>query len=253
MRDSSRAGAKSKNLVCLMISAGLLTAGMAGCGKSEDAASLVADAQRYQEKGDNPAAIIQLKNALQKNPDDPETRYLLGTIYHKTGDLQSAEKELRRALNLGMDPARVVPQLGRTLLELGQFQQVLDETKSLFEARSSAEIATLRGRASLALGRGDDARELFKRALEDKPDSSDALVGLAQYSLTKQDLAAASQYSEQAVSVDPKNADAWLFKGDLLRAEGKIDLALAAYEEVVRLRPNYAQAYLNKAFIETSV
>ena len=236
-----------------MISAGLLTAGMAGCGKSEDATSLVADAQRYQEKGDNPAAIIQLKNALQKNPDDPETRYLLGTIYHKTGDLQSAEKELRRALNLGMDPARVVPQLGRTLLELGQFQQVLDETKSLFEARSSAEIATLRGRASLALGRGDDARELFKRALEDKPDSSDALVGLAQYSLTKQDLAAASQYSEQAVSVDPKNADAWLFKGDLLRAEGKIDLALAAYDEVVRLRPNSAQAYLNKAFIETSV
>ena len=99
MRNSSRAGAKSNNLVWLMISAGLLAAGMAGCGKSEDPQTLVADAQRYQEKGDNSAAIIQLKNALQKNPDDPETRYLLGTIYRKTGELQSAEKELRRALN----------------------------------------------------------------------------------------------------------------------------------------------------------
>ena len=97
MRNSSRAGAKSNNLVWLMISAGLLAAGMAGCGKPEDPQTLVADAQRYQEKGDNSAAIIQLKNALQKNPDDPETRYLLGTIYRKTGELQSAEKELRRA------------------------------------------------------------------------------------------------------------------------------------------------------------
>ncbi|PTR15112.1 putative PEP-CTERM system TPR-repeat lipoprotein [Nitrosospira sp. Nsp2] len=252
MRNSSRAGAKSKNLAGLMISAVLLTGSIAGCGKSEDPQTLVADAKRYQEKGDNSAAIIQLKNALQKNPDDPETRYLLGTIYRKTGDLQSAEKELRRALNLGIDPGRVVPDLGKTLLELGQFQQVLDETKSLSDTRTSAEILTLRGRASLALGKGEDARELFRRALEGSPDFSDALVGLAQYSLSKQDLDAATQYSEQAVNADPKNADAWLFKGDLLRAVGKVDPALAAYDQVVKLKPNNAQAFLNRAFIETS-
>lgn len=252
MRNLSRTGAKTENLTGLMIAAVLLTGGIAGCGKSEDPQTLVADAKRYQEKGNNSAAIIQLKNALQKNPDDPETRYLLGTIYRKTGDLQSAEKELRRALNLGMEPARVLPDLGKTLLELGQFQQVLDETKPLSDTRNSAEISTLRGSASLALGKGEDAKELFKRALEDKPDFSDALVGLAQYSLSKQDVAMASQYSEQAVTANPTSADAWLFKGDVLRVEGKVDAALAAYDQVVKLKPNYAQAYLNKAFIETS-
>jgi putative PEP-CTERM system TPR-repeat lipoprotein len=252
MRNSSRASAKSKNLAGLMISAVLLTGGIAGCGKSEDPQTLVSDAKRYQEKGDNSAAIIQLKNAVQKNPNDPETRYLLGTIYRKTGDLQSAEKELRRALNLGMEPARVIPDLGKTLHDLGQFQQVLDETKPLSESKNSAEISTLRGSASLALGKGEEAKELFKRALEDKPDFSDALVGLAIYSLSKQDVATATQYSEQAVTANPENADAWLFKGDLLRVEGKLDSALAAYDQVVKLKPNSAQAYLNKAFIETS-
>jgi putative PEP-CTERM system TPR-repeat lipoprotein len=252
MRNSSRASAKSKNLTGFIISVVLLTGGIAGCGKSEDPQTLVSDAKRYEEKGDNSAAIIQLKNALQKNPNDPEARYLLGTIYRKTGDLQSAEKELRRALNLGMEPARVLPDLGKTLLELGQFQQVLDETKPLSETRNSAEISTLRGSASLALGKGEDAKELFKQALEDKPDFPDALVGLAQYSLSKQDLATATQYAEKAVAANPKNADAWLFKGDVLRAEGKVDAALAAYDQVVKLKPNNAQAYLNKAFIETS-
>jgi Tfp pilus assembly protein PilF len=184
MRNSSRASAKSKNLTGLIISVVLLTGGIAGCGKSEDPQTLVSDAKRYEEKGDNSAAIIQLKNALQKNPNDPEARYLLGTIYRKTGDLQSAEKELRRALNLGIEPAKVIPDLGKTLLDLGQFQQVLDETKPLFETKNSAEISTLRGNASLALGKGEEAKELFKRALEDKPNFSDALVGVAFYSLS---------------------------------------------------------------------
>jgi putative PEP-CTERM system TPR-repeat lipoprotein len=252
MRNSSRASAKSKNLTGLIISVVLLTGGIAGCGKFEDPQTLVSDAKRYEEKGDNPAAIIQLKNALQKNPNDPEARYMLGTIYRKTGDLQSAEKELRRALNLGIEPARVLPDLGKTLLELGQFQQALDETKPLSETKNSAEISTLRGSASLALGKGEEAKELFKRALEDKPDFSDALVGLAQYSLSKQDVATASQYAEQAVTANPKSADAWLFKGDVLRVEGKVDAALAAYDQVVKLKPNNTQAYLSKAFIETS-
>ena len=58
MRNSSRAGAKSKNLAGLVISAVLLTGGLAGCGKSEDPQSLVADAKRYQEKGDNPPISV---------------------------------------------------------------------------------------------------------------------------------------------------------------------------------------------------
>lgn len=252
MRNSSRASAKSKNLTGLIISVVLLTGSIAGCSKSEDPQTLVSDAKRYEEKGDNSAAIIQLKNALQKNPNDPEARYLLGTIYRKTGDLQSAEKELRRALNLGIEPAKVIPDLGKTLLDLGQFQQVLDETAPLFETKKSAEISTLRGSASLALGKGEEAKELFKRALEDKSNFSDALVGLALYSLSKQDVATATQYAEQAVTANPKSADAWLFKGDVLRAEGKFDAALTAYDQVVKLKPNSAQAYLNKAFIETS-
>ena len=100
MRNLSVATA-TKNLLTLVTSIALIGTGIAGCGKTEDAQKLMSDARQYQQKGDDKAAIIQLKNVLQKNPDDAEARYLLGTIYNKTGDLQSAEKELRRALSLG--------------------------------------------------------------------------------------------------------------------------------------------------------
>jgi putative PEP-CTERM system TPR-repeat lipoprotein len=239
------------NKLPLVAAVVLISLSMQGCAKkTADAQTLIADARNYQEKGDSNAAIIQLKNALQSNPDNSEARYLLGTIYNKTGDFQSAEKELRKALSLGMSPAKVIPDLGQTLLSLGQFQQVLDETEKLSGEKNSAEISTLRGNSFLALGKAKEAKDLFELALKDKPDFSDAFIGLARYSLSTRDIEAASNFAEQAVTRDPKNADAWLFKGDLLRMQGKTDPALAAYDQVVKLKQNSFIAYLNKAALE---
>ena len=49
-------------------------------------------------KGDASAAVIQLRNALQKAPDDAEARYLLGTALTERRDPAGAVKELRKAL-----------------------------------------------------------------------------------------------------------------------------------------------------------
>ncbi|MDE2366898.1 MAG: tetratricopeptide repeat protein, partial [Betaproteobacteria bacterium] len=162
MDDFSRAIATK---FCLTLSAIIiLGTSIPGCAKkTENAQTLIAEARGYQAKGDDKAAIIQLKNALQSSPDNAEARHLLGTIYNKTGDLQSAEKELRKALSLGMSPAAVLPDLGQTMLNLGQFQQVLDETSKLAGEKNSAEISTLRGNASLALGKIKEAKDLFEQ------------------------------------------------------------------------------------------
>ena len=229
---------------------GLTGLAMIACNKPQDAQTLIADARNYQQKGDNKAAIIQLKNVLQQNPNDAEARHLLGTIYNKTGDLQSAEKELQKALGLGMSPARVWPDLGQTMLGLGQFQQLLDDTQKLSGNDTSAEISTLRGNAFLALDKTQEAKKLFEQALEKQPHFPDALVGMAKYSLMQQDVDTAIRFSDEAVEKNPRSAEAWLFRGDLLRILGKTEPALAAYSEVIKLKPNSAPAYLNKAFLE---
>ncbi|MDN5836787.1 MAG: hypothetical protein L0H12_05480, partial [Nitrosospira sp.] len=74
MRNKSSAGATTNVLaltICAVLIGGAL-GGLAGCEKTKDTQTLIADARQYQQKGDDKAAIIQLKNALQKNPDDAE-------------------------------------------------------------------------------------------------------------------------------------------------------------------------------------
>jgi putative PEP-CTERM system TPR-repeat lipoprotein len=233
----------------MLASALIVIVSLSACGNAKDAQALVAEAIQYQQKGDDKAAIIQLKNALQQSPNDPEIRYLLGTLYNKIGDTQSAEKELNKALSLGMDPVKVLPGLGQAWLGMGQFQQLLDETEKLNEQGDFAELFILRGNASLALGKLQEAKELFEQALQDQPGFAEALIGMARYSLTQNDAESAMRYADEAVALNPENSDAMLFKGDLLRAQGKIDEALAAYDKVITLNPEAVPAYINRATI----
>jgi len=225
-----------------------LSAGLAGCGKG-DAQKLLAEAKQYEAKGEHKAAIIQLKNALQKNPDDRDARYLLGTIYLKTGDGPSAEKEIRKAVSLGVEAARTLPELGKALLMQGQYQKALDETQSV-DPKGNAVIASLRGSAYLALGKNEQARESLEMALQAKPDHPDALIGLARLALSQKDIARANQLIEQATVKNPQDVESWLFKGDLERVQDKVDAALAAYGEVLKIKPGDPAAHIARAYVE---
>src|SRR5690606_17109420 len=74
------------------------------------------DAQQYFDKGEINAAIIQLKNALQRQPEHGPGRLLLGRSYLRQGEGASAEKELERARVLGVEDRTVLPLLGQAWL-----------------------------------------------------------------------------------------------------------------------------------------
>ena len=65
--------------IAILSGVAILMSGLVSCGQKTPQ-ELVAEAKQYEKKGDTKAAIIELKNALQKNPDEAEARYFLGTI-----------------------------------------------------------------------------------------------------------------------------------------------------------------------------
>src|SRR5581483_9390135 len=74
---------------------------LVGCAENESPQVLVNSASQYLAKGDAKAAIVQLKSALQKDASNVEARFMLGRALFESEDFLSAEKELRKAAELG--------------------------------------------------------------------------------------------------------------------------------------------------------
>jgi putative PEP-CTERM system TPR-repeat lipoprotein len=233
----------------VVLSTLMLAAGLSGCGKTESSASLMADAKQYQQKGDNKAALIQLKNAATKSPQDAEVRFQLAVLYNQIGDPVSAEKEIRKAISLGVDGARTTPELAKAQLGQGQAQKAIDDSAAA-AAKASPELLAIRGAAYLALNSVEKAKESYQQALAAKPGQAEALIGLARVAMSTGDIEGANRLTEQAVSANPKDPAVWVFKGSLLRAQNKPEQAIAAYSQAITLKPDHLFARIERAQLE---
>lgn len=217
---------------------------LSACG-TEDPAKLMESAKSYLAKHDNGAAVIQLRNALQLKPDDAEARYLLGKAQLDLGQYPSAEKELRRALELNHPREQVVPPLALAMLRLGQAQKVVDEfgKTQLAGADAVADLQATLGQAQLALGKAEPAGQAFAAALAAKPDHMQAVLGSAQLKAASRDMPGALALVERALAQAPASTEAWQLKGDLLQVQGQPDAALQAYRKMLEIQSDSLAAH----------
>lgn len=228
----------------VVLAAALLTS---ACSKQVP--ELMRDAEAYHSKGQNNAAIIQLKNVLKLDSKNVEAYLLIASVYATTGDLLQAENELRTALKLGAAPVRALPELGKVLLEMERYQAVLDEigvsTDYKQSVRLEADIAILRGRAYLGQGKAAEANTEFLLAMPQKP--LDAKLGLAQVAEADGKLDAADQLIDEVLGADSSKAEAWLMKGNVLRVRDKPEEAMAAFLNASNLQRDFVPALLSEA------
>ena len=216
---------------------------IAGCAEKPEA--LLASAKEHLGKNDRSAAVIQLRNALQKNPDLAEARFLLGRSLLETGDLLGAEKELRKASELKYPADEVVPVLARLHVRRGDYKKAIDEfgNAAITAPAQNADLQTTIGQARLALGDVPGARTAFAAALAAQPDYSPALVGEARLKAAGGDLPGALALVETTLAKSPTLTEGWQIKGDLLVAQGQLDAALAAYRKAVETKPDQLLAH----------
>ncbi len=229
-----------------VLSALPLLCALGACQRTQPTDELMADARRFRDQGDAKAAIIQLKNVVQQAPEDAPARLMLGQMYLESGDMLSAEKELRRARDLGATADAVLPPLGKALLAQGQYDNARAEARD----ESNANALALRGHALLGLNRLDEARAAFKAALQRQPDLADATLGLARAALAGNDAERAGELVAQATAQNPASVETLRMKADLERAGQQRDAARATYERIVELKPNDVQAHVDLANLD---
>jgi cytochrome c-type biogenesis protein CcmH/NrfG len=91
-----------------------------------DEQQLMQKATDYLEQHNINAAVIELKNVLQANPENARARYLLAGINLDSGDFGTADKEFRRAAAAGWNQEETRIGIARSLLGLGRFSELRD-------------------------------------------------------------------------------------------------------------------------------
>lgn len=237
-------------LVLLVVASGLLSA----CGKDLSDKDYIERAKEQQDKGEIRASMIELKNALEKNPQNPEARWLLGLAYLKLEQGSSAEGEFKRAKELGISDDALNAPVAEALLLQQKYQRVLDEIKLSGNESppQKARILHLRGNALAGLGRLPEACALYEESLKVDGSYVPAYLGLANCSYTNGKFDEARNHIQAALKVDPKNADSWILLGDLEKVENNLEAAEADYANALKEDPRKIIALFNQATLRVS-
>ena len=156
-----------------------------------------------------PEARALYEKICERDPQDSESWFMLGTVCGRLGDVPGAETALRKALSL-------FPDFPQAQLNLGHALELQ--------------------------GRDAEAEVCYQRALAVKPDLADAHESLGRLCQQRGDTRTALRHFQQAVQLDPARLSARLAAGKLLQRLGRLDEAREHFEQAVSVAPADAGA-----------
>src|SRR5512142_308265 len=158
---------RSRRLACLL----LASAAVVSCSRS--AQYYLDSGNRYAQKKQYKEAIVEYRNAIQKDPKYGAARLKLAEAYMAADDLGNAAREYIRASDLLPENAGAHEKAAAFLLASGQFE---------------------------------DARVRAGRALKADPKNINAQIILANATAGMKDFDGAIREIQEAISIDPASA-----------------------------------------------
>ena len=217
----------------------ILFAALPGCSEQTDTEYLQR-ASALHKSGKLRDSVLELKNALKKNPNNAEARLLLGRIYVEMGDNSAAEKELQRALALGVVKSKLIIPLSHTYFSQRKFAEllVIADASAVISIEDKSLVHALRGLALLEQKELDKADAELQAALNIKADQTLAQLGYANLAIGRNDWKTARQWAEKALADAPKSAKSWALSGDIYLHEDNLGKAKEAYQKAISYSSN---------------
>ena len=195
-------------------------------------------------------ALTCYERALEIDPRYPAAWCNKGVALADLGHAAEALTCFERALEINPRLAEAWYNKGLALADLGGHDEALTCYERALEINPRlAEAWYNKGLALARLGRPEEALTCYERALEINPSYPEAWFnkGNALGKLGRP--AEALTCYERALEINPRDAEAWFNKGVVLgklghpRAE-----ALACYERALEINPRFAEAWFNRGF-----
>jgi tetratricopeptide (TPR) repeat protein len=159
----------------------------------------------------------------------------------------NAEAAIARAQQgkVNVTPDTAIQMAGK-LYGAGNFAQAEKVCRQLITARpGNADAHNVLGVTLQALGRGDEAVESLKRAVELAPEAASIHANLGEILRLQGKTEEAAKVLEQAIKLDPKHSQALNNLGITYFERGKPKLAVEHYRKAIEARPSMAEAHNN--------
>ena len=219
---------------------GILLLMLAACGGiGMDDQQLLEHAAEYAQNGEMNAAVIELKNILQRNPDNAEARYRLASIYLQYEDYPAAEKQFRRAGEAGWNSAESRIGLVKSMLEQNEYSAALKEcvVDDTFPVDAQADLTALRAVALTGLERQEDALAALSTSEQIQPDAMLVLQTRIDFLIADGNTAEAARVTARALELYPDSAGFKLRQAALLANDQDLTQADEQLREIIALDP----------------
>ncbi len=226
----------------------LLLLGLAACGGASKEQHL-ARAKDFIAQSDYLAATVELERALQLDSNAAEVRWLLGSAYLETGNVQEAQFELQQAQVLGWTHNDISPALAQALLAQGKFQAVLALDYQDLNAAAAAHLLSSQALAAVSDHQAEKAHALLALAVSKAPQLLQAKLAEATLVVHEGDLDRATALLDALLATSPDSGEAWGLKGHVLAQQGKPEEARVAFDQAIAHSPINVPERLARALI----
>ncbi|HDZ36779.1 MAG TPA: tetratricopeptide repeat protein, partial [Marinobacter sp.] len=207
-----------KSLPGLILAGSLLVAFplLSGCNNntgSSEALSHISRAETYSEQGQFRSALLEIKNAIQKDPNNVEHILRLADLYLQVGAAKEASELLKPWLQ--ENPEAVALTLARAYVDQGK-QLSATETLALQTPSSpedELEASLIRAEALRRSGELAKALALFDDLATSNPSNTEAITGLLQTQVNLNKDTRAIEIADAWIAKNGKTSDVLFWKG----------------------------------------
>ena len=215
---------------------------LVACDDVQDDVQMVQRATDYIAQKKISEASIELKNALKKNPENGEARFLLAEISRQIGDVGSAEKEFKRAVQLGWRENEALVGQMQSMLDSQSYKKVLGEIDAKIEEsvdiKTKASLISQKALAEAALGYKGLAKNNIALAMELGGDGYRVLVNAIKLNIMYGEVHSAEKLLALAIEKFPDSAELLTFNA-LIKVQVHKDSEAAGdlFRKVMDLEP----------------
>jgi tetratricopeptide (TPR) repeat protein len=222
--------------------------------------------------------ITELKNEIQRHPNQPENLYMLAEAYLKAGNNEEASKTIQALDEISANDFRTLNGIGVLLARYRLYDEAIKHFQSAMQANSTSDevkfnlanayfqkrqysealqiasevteagrkddsYLTLVGDIYAHIGKTAEAATVFRDAIIRNPDNDQNYLSLALIDLRSNDVAAARETLVKGQSRLPSSGKICWGLGLASAMDGNVDQAASHFEHAVDLLPEWPGGY----------